>query len=77
MEPGDVVVFLQEENSHPMFRRNGNDLFAKFEIGLTEALCGVSVAIEHLDGRRIVLKNPPGSVIQPGWTYTFFLKVFN
>nr|BAN20747.1 chaperone protein DNAj [Riptortus pedestris] len=65
IEAGDVIIILQEDSSHPTFRRNGDDLYAKYEINLTDALCGISIAIKQLDGRVLLLKNPPGSVIQP------------
>uniref|UniRef100_R4FNQ3 Putative dnaj c chaperone protein n=1 Tax=Rhodnius prolixus TaxID=13249 RepID=R4FNQ3_RHOPR len=64
VEPGDVIIILQEQ-THQCFKRNGPDLFMMYELPLTEALCGFSIVIKHLDGRDLVITNPPGSVIQP------------
>ncbi|BES88946.1 DnaJ central domain [Nesidiocoris tenuis] len=61
---GDVVIVLQEQ-PHPKFKRNGCDLLMMVEIGLTEALCGFSFLVTHLDGRNIVVKCPPGKIISP------------
>lgn len=36
------------------------------KIGLVEALCGLQFTLKHLDGRQIVVKYPPGKVIEPG-----------
>ncbi|CAH1388670.1 unnamed protein product [Nezara viridula] len=65
IEPGDVIIILQETGTHPTFRRSGNDLLMKYQIPLTEAVCGVNLVIKHLDGRNLFVKNPPGTVIQP------------
>ncbi|XP_057652855.1 dnaJ homolog subfamily A member 2-like [Diorhabda carinulata] len=65
MEPGDVVIILQQK-PHEKFQRNGDDLYFKHTITLTEALCGFSFVIHHLDGRDILVKHPPGDVIKPG-----------
>ncbi|KAI4465051.1 dnaj-like-2 isoform a-related [Holotrichia oblita] len=35
-------------------------------ITLSEALCGLTFIIRHLDGRDILIRNPPGQVIKPG-----------
>ena len=49
-----------------MFQRDGNDLHMTYKIGLVEALCGFQCTFKHLDGRQIVVKYPPGKVIEPG-----------
>lgn len=48
------------------FRRDGNDLHICHKIGLVEALCGFQFMLTHLDGRHLVIKYPPGKVIEPG-----------
>jgi len=64
-ESGNVVVVLKEED-HKTFSRKGHDLFVTHEVGMTEALCGMQFVLQHLDGRNLVLRNPPGRVIEPG-----------
>uniref|UniRef100_A0A8C9W0L2 DnaJ heat shock protein family (Hsp40) member A2 n=1 Tax=Scleropages formosus TaxID=113540 RepID=A0A8C9W0L2_SCLFO len=65
VEPGDIVLVLQEKE-HEVFRREANDLYMTHKIGLVEALCGFHFTLKHLDGRQIVVKYPPGKVIEPG-----------
>ncbi|RMD43502.1 hypothetical protein DV735_g1669, partial [Chaetothyriales sp. CBS 134920] len=67
-ETGDIVLHLVE-TTHPVFQRTGNDLSAKFDISLAEALTGFSrVAVKHLDGRGIEVHLPqhPGQILRPG-----------
>jgi len=83
VEPGDVIVVLQQQK-HQVFQRQSCDLMMTREISLTEALCGLAFIVRHLDGRKLVIESPPGMVIEPGnncWmpvaTYTgFFLHIF-
>lgn len=35
-------------------------------IGLVEALCGFQMTVTHLDGRQLLVKYPPGKIIEPG-----------
>ncbi len=65
MEPGDVIVVLQQE-PHAVFQRSGDNLVMKHKINLVESLCGFELVITHLDGRKIVLKHPPNDPIAPG-----------
>uniref|UniRef100_A0A3P8R0I5 DnaJ heat shock protein family (Hsp40) member A2b n=1 Tax=Astatotilapia calliptera TaxID=8154 RepID=A0A3P8R0I5_ASTCA len=65
MEPGDIVLVLQEKE-HEDFRRDGSDLHMVHRIGLVEALCGFQFTVTHLDGRQLLVKYPPGKVIEPG-----------
>ncbi|KAK7084491.1 DnaJ subfamily A member 2 [Halocaridina rubra] len=65
VEPGDVIILLQEK-PHETFTRSGSDLLMKHTITLTEALCGFSVTVKHLDGRTLCIKQPPGAVLEPG-----------
>lgn len=55
-----VSLFFQ------VFQRDVNDLHMTHKIGLVEALCGFQFTFKHLDGRQIVVKYPPGKVIEPG-----------
>ncbi len=65
MEPGDVIIVLQQE-PHDIFQRSGDNLIMKHKINLVESLCGFQLVITHLDGRKIVLKHPPNEPIAPG-----------
>ncbi|XP_004406369.1 PREDICTED: dnaJ homolog subfamily A member 2-like [Odobenus rosmarus divergens] len=65
VEPGDIVLLLQEKERE-VFQRDGNDLHMTYRIGLVEALCGFQFTFKHLDGHQIVVKYPPGKVIEPG-----------
>jgi len=65
VEPSDVVIILQQKE-HELFRREGSDLIMTQKISISEALCGVDFVIKHMDDRDIVIRNPPGNVIEPG-----------
>ena len=65
---GDIIFHLVEQ-PHDVFQRTGNDLSAKLEIGLAEALTGFQrVVLKHLDGRGIEMNHPrePGQILRPG-----------
>ena len=67
-EPGDIIFHLAEL-PHDVFQRAGNDLSAKLEVTLQEALTGFHrVVLKHLDGRGLELNHPqqPGKVMRPG-----------
>merc|ERR1719352_982131 len=63
-EAGDVV-FVCQEQPHPDFKRKGDDLYIERTISLSEALCGFAMELEHLDGRKLIIKSKPGEVIKP------------
>ena len=51
---------------HESFERSGNDLLAKVQITLSEALLGFSrILLTHLDGRGIEVTSPLGKIIRP------------
>src|SRR5437660_1279680 len=60
---GDVVVVLQVEPDR-FFRREGLDIACTVPVNLAQALLGSKIKVKTLDGRRVVLKIPPGT--QPG-----------
>ena len=64
IETGDLIIeiFLQE---HKDFIRKGADLWYKCRILLYEALIGVKSAINHLNGKRILIQTKPDEIIQP------------
>ncbi|KAK4937289.1 DnaJ-like protein xdj1 [Elasticomyces elasticus] len=67
-ETGDIIFHLVEQ-PHEVFQRTGNDLSAKLDITLAEALTGFHrVVLKHLDGRGIELNHPqvPGQILRPG-----------
>lgn len=63
MRPGDVYVILEAVH-HPIFSRNGDDLFMKMDLQLVESLCGFKKLVETLDKRKITVVSPRGKVIQ-------------
>jgi DnaJ family protein A protein 2 len=63
--PGDVV-FVVQQKEHAKFTRKGDDLLIEQKILLVEALCGTTFIVEHLDGRKLVVKSTPGECIRPG-----------
>lgn len=66
-EPGvmaaDLYVRVQIKE-HPVFKRKGADLFAKRTISLQEALLGVSLEVEHLDGKVLKVASFPGECLK-------------
>jgi DnaJ family protein A protein 2 len=62
--PGDVN-FIVQEKEHDVFTRKGSDLVMNMEIELSEALCGFTKTIKHLDGRVLKISSPAGAVIKP------------
>lgn len=67
-KPAGDIVFVIQEKKHPTFRRDGNDLYVKHPISLTEALCGVVESkIKTLDNRLIAIPDTAdNSCIKPG-----------
>merc|ERR1719247_3801051 len=63
-EAGDVI-FVCQEQPHPDFKRKGDDLYIERTISLSEALCGFAMELEHLDGRKLLIKSGPGECIAP------------
>ncbi len=57
-QAGDLYVTIKV-GEHPVFRREGSDLYVTKELKLTDALLGASAEIPTLDGPKIV-KIPPG-----------------
>ncbi|KAK3094437.1 hypothetical protein FSP39_001770 [Pinctada imbricata] len=63
VEPGDIVVVLDEEQ-HDVYRRRGIDLLMQMELQLVEALCGFRKTITTLDKRTLIISTLPGEVIK-------------
>ncbi|KAL3133035.1 hypothetical protein ABBQ38_006941 [Trebouxia sp. C0009 RCD-2024] len=62
--PGDVI-FVLEQKPHKTFKRIQADLVIEKDISLTEALCGTSFYVQHLDGRVLEVLTHQGVVIKP------------
>ncbi|KAJ3012967.1 DnaJ- protein scj1 [Thoreauomyces humboldtii] len=65
--PGDLI-FTVRATPHPVFTRNGDNLYMKETISLKEALLGVDRKVKHLDGRVVNIKR--SGVTQPGFVQT-------
>jgi len=63
-DTGDVNFILKEQE-HALFKRKGADLFVEKTISLVEALCGFSMEVTHLDGRKLLIKTSPGEIVKP------------
>jgi len=65
--PGNVVVVLQQKR-HPIFRREGRHLIMTKQLTLRESLCGFEFVINHLDGRKLLVKSEKNIVYKPNDT---------
>merc|ERR1719215_1041789 len=63
-DTGDVNFVLKEQE-HAIFKRRGADLFIERTISLVEALCGFTMEVTHLDGRKLLVKTAPGEIVKP------------
>lgn len=60
--PSDLV-FIIDEKSHSLFKRDGNDLVVTQKVSLIEALTGYTVQLTTLDGRNLTI--PINNTISP------------
>ena len=58
--PGDLYIRVKVLD-HPIFRREGNDLYMDREIKFSEAALGTKIEVPTIDGKRLSLKIPAGS----------------
>jgi DnaJ family protein A protein 2 len=65
---GDIVIVL-DQKAHPTFDRKGSHLMMKKTISLVEALTGVKMIVQHMDGRNILIQTRPGEVLDPQFLY--------
>jgi DnaJ family protein A protein 2 len=63
-DPGDLIIHL-DQKKHSRFHRKADDLLISKQITLTQALFGGALVVEHLDGRKLVIRSPFGQVIEP------------
>ncbi|MDR3500029.1 MAG: molecular chaperone DnaJ [Parvibaculum sp.] len=57
---GDLYIFLSVR-PHPIFQRDGADLFCRVPISMTSAALGGEIEVPTLNGKRVKLKIPEGS----------------
>ncbi len=57
--PGDLYVIIRTEQ-HPVFRRDGDDIYLTVPVTATEAALGAKIEVPTIDGRAL-LKIPPGT----------------
>lgn len=62
-QAGDLIVVFTVEPDR-FFQRDGLDLLCEVPINLAQALLGTRLRVRTLDGKKLVLKVPPGT--QPG-----------
>lgn len=63
-ETGDLIIGLRQLK-HSVFLRKHDDLLTLKKITLSEALLGTSFVVNHLDGRKVIVKSTPGQIIVP------------
>ena len=61
--PGDLVITFQVQPDR-FFRREGLDIVADVPINLAQAVLGTRLRVRTLDGKKVLLRIPPGT--QPG-----------
>jgi len=57
--PGDLYVIIRT-GEHPVFRREGDDIYLTVPVSATEAALGAKIEVPTIDGRAL-LKIPPGT----------------
>jgi molecular chaperone DnaJ len=59
-KPGDLYVriFIKK---HPIFERRGDDLYVSIPVSFSQAALGDEIEVPTLEGRKILLKVPPGT----------------
>ena len=60
------MIIVVQQKEHELFTRDSDNLICTHTLSLTEALCGFEFTIKQLDGRDLLIKNPPGTIIEPG-----------
>jgi molecular chaperone DnaJ len=61
--PGDLIITFQVQPDR-FFRREGLDILADVPINLAQAVLGSRIRVRTLDGKKVLLRIPPGT--QPG-----------
>ncbi len=58
--PGDLYIFIDVAD-HALFQRDGNNLFCRVPVSMTEAALGGDIEVPTIDGGRSRVKVPAGS----------------
>lgn len=58
--PGDLYIQIKELD-HPVFRRDGADLYAKQKISFSDAALGTEIEVPTIAQKVLKLKIPPGT----------------
>ncbi|TCP61061.1 molecular chaperone DnaJ [Rhodovulum bhavnagarense] len=58
--PGDLYIFI-EVTAHPLFERDGMNLFCRVPVPMTTAALGGEIEVPTIDGGRSRVKVPEGS----------------
>ncbi|WP_019954252.1 molecular chaperone DnaJ [Yoonia vestfoldensis] len=58
--PGDLYIFI-EVNSHPLFEREGLNLYCRVPVSIATAALGGEIEVPTIDGGRSRVKVPEGS----------------
>lgn len=58
--PGDLYIKIKVLD-HPIFQREGNDLYMNREIRFSEAALGAKIEVPTIDGKRMSLTIPAGT----------------
>jgi molecular chaperone DnaJ len=59
-KPGDLIITFKVK-PHRFFRREGLDLEVTIPINIAQASLGSRIRVRTLDGRKVVLRIPPGT----------------
>ncbi|MEM9318699.1 MAG: molecular chaperone DnaJ [Pseudomonadota bacterium] len=57
---GDLYIFI-EVDEHPLFKREGIDLFCRVPVSMTAAALGGEIEVPTIDGGRSLVRVPEGS----------------
>ncbi|MFC1837344.1 DnaJ C-terminal domain-containing protein [Thermodesulfobacteriota bacterium] len=57
--PGDLFLIINEQ-PHPVFKRDGNNLAVEQKISFSKACLGTEVSVNSLEGKELKIKVPAG-----------------
>ena len=61
LEEGRDLFIRVTVADHPRFQREGSDLYTEVEVPFEDAILGGEVQFQNINGRRVLLKIPPGT----------------